>query len=288
MKDLRFLSRVAATLVAVTVAVVVGWQLWVYYMEEPWTRDGRVRADTVGVAPDVSGLVSEVLVHDNQQVNKGDVLFRIDRARFELAVAQAEQQVANRQATWEQANRDVIRYEALHNEAVSEQRKEQARQLEAESRAALKQAQVEKSIADLNLERTEVKAPVPGLITNFSLLPGAYVTSGQGIAALVDSDSFYVVGYFEETKLPRIKVGDRASVRLMGEPKLVEGVVHSIAAGIEDRELTGAGLLANVNPTFSWVRLAQRVPVRIRITEKPDEVRLIAGRTASVRVREAE
>jgi RND family efflux transporter MFP subunit len=288
MKDLRFLGRIAATFITVIVAVVVGWQLWVYYMEEPWTRDGRVRADIVGVAPDVSGLVSEVLVHDNQQVNKGDALFRIDRARFELAVAQAEQQVANRQATWEQAQRDVVRYEALHNEAVSEQRKEQARQVEAESAAAFKQAKVEKSVADLNLERTEVKAPVPGLITNFSLLPGAYVSAGQGVATLVDSDSFYVVGYFEETKLPKIKVGDRASVRLMGEPKLIEGRVDSIAAGIEDRELTGTGLLANVNPTFSWVRLAQRVPVRIRITGKPDEIRLVAGRTASVRVIEAD
>ena len=289
MSFLRSAGRILVTTLALVIAGLVGWNLWSYYMKEPWTRDGRVRADVVGVAPDVAGLVSEVLVRDNQSVEAGDVLFRIDPARYQLAVTQAKQQVASRLATSQQAARDLRRYEGLNEVAVSEQRQEQARQAAAESAAALKESEVQQQIAELNLARTEVKAPVPGVVTNFSLRPGAYVPAGTAVTALVDSDSFYVVGYFEETKLGRIKVGDEARVRLMGDPRVITGHVESIAAGIEDRELgASSNLLANVNPTFSWVRLAQRVPVRIRIENVPEDMQLIVGRTANVVVGNAE
>ncbi|MDX6806615.1 HlyD family secretion protein [Terrihabitans sp. PJ23] len=285
MKSLSGVVRVLVTLSVVAAAAVVAWQLWVYYMVEPWTRDGRVRADVVGVAPDVSGLVSEVLVRDNQKVEQGDVLFRVDRARYELAVAQARQQVAARTATFEQARRDEARYQTLNEVAVSEQRREQARQAVAEAQAALKQSQIDQELAELNLARTDVKAAVPGVVTNFSLRPGSYVSAGVAVTALVDSESFYVVGYFEETKLGRIRIGDRAAVRLMGEAEDIAGRVESIAAGIDDREVAGTTrLLPNVNPTFSWVRLAQRVPVRIRIEDIPSGTKLIVGRTANVTV----
>lgn len=285
MKFPASLGRVAVTLAIVAVAAVVGWQLWVYYMDDPWTRDGRVRADVVRIAPDVSGFVSEVMVQDNESVQAGQVLFQLDRARYDLALAQAKQQVLSRRATWEQTKRDVDRYNALDATSVSRQRQEQARQAEAEAAAAFHEAEIAESVAQLNVDRTEIKAPVSGIVTNFSLQPGNYLNAGQAVTALIDTQSFYVVGYFEETKLPRIHVGDRAHVRLMGESATIDGHVQSVAAGIEDRELgSSLNLLANPNPTFSWVRLAQRVPVRIAIDKLPEGMRLVSGRTASVTI----
>jgi multidrug resistance efflux pump len=277
------LGRVAITLAVVAIACVIGWQLWVYYMEEPWTRDGVVRADVVGVAPDVSGLVSEVLVHDNQQVRKGDVLFRIDKERFTIALQQADAALKVQRARLQQAGRELDRYQSLSNVEVSKQKQEQVRAAAEEAGAAYQQAMADRSLAQLNLDRSDVTAPVNGTITNFDMRPGDYVTAGRAVAALVDSGTLYVAGYFEETKLPRIHVGDPASVRLMGESTVLRGHVQSIAGGVQDRERqTGGGLLASVNPTFSWVRLAQRIPVRVQIDEVPPEVRLLPGRTASV------
>jgi multidrug resistance efflux pump len=284
----RFLAlafRLLVTLGMVAVAVVVGLALWDYYMEAPWTRDGRVRADVVAVAPDVSGLVTEVLVQDNQIVKRGDVLFRIDPDRFALALRQAEAMVAGKQATMEQAAADYARYAKLSDAAVSQQRVEAARATDLEAKAAYGQATADRDLARLNLERSAVKASVNGRITNMELRPGAYVTTGRGVMALIDSDTLRVEGYFEETKLPRIHVGDRARIRLMGESATLTGRVESFAGGIEDRERTaGSNLLASVNPTFAWVRLAQRIPVRIKLDSVADEVRLVSGRTATVAV----
>jgi len=279
------LARFAVTLVAVVIAGLAGWRLWAYYMEEPWTRDGRVRADVVTVAPDVSGLVQEVLVHDNQHVRRGDVLFRIDRDRFALALQQAEAALSSRHASLLQARRELQRYTSLSSTAVSIQRQEQAVTDEQVAEAGYRQALVERNLARLNLERSEVRAPVNGIVTNLELRPGDYLASGHPALALVDTDSFYVSGYFEETKLPRIHPGDRAVVRLMGEGAGIEGHVEGIAAGITDRERAESpNLLANVNPTFSWVRLAQRVPVRITLDRVPEGMRLVAGRTATVEI----
>jgi RND family efflux transporter MFP subunit len=277
------LGRVVITLVVVAIASVIGWQLWVYYMEEPWTRDGVVRADVVGVAPDVSGLVSEVLVRDNQPVHKGDVLFRIDKERFTIALQQADAALKVQRARLQQAGRELDRYQSLSNVEVSKQKQEQVMAAAEEAGAAYQQAMADRSLAQLNLDRSDVTAPVNGTITNFDMRPGDYVTAGHAVAALVDSGTLYVAGYFEETKLPRIHVGDPASVRLMGERTVLRGHVQSIAGGVQDRERqSGSGLLASVNPTFSWVRLAQRIPVRVQIDEVPPEVRLLPGRTASV------
>jgi RND family efflux transporter MFP subunit len=277
------LGRVAVTLVVVAIASVVGWQLWVYYMDEPWTRDGVVRADVVGVAPDVSGLVSEVLVRDNQTVRKGEVLFRIDKDRFTIALRQADAALRVQRARLQQAAREQERYQSLSNVEVSKQKQEQVVAAAEEAGAAYQQAMADRSLAQLNLDRSDVIAPVNGTISNFEMRPGDYVTAGRAVAALVDSGTLYVAGYFEETKLPRIHPGDPASVRLMGESTVLHGHVQSIAGGIQDRERqTGSGLLASVNPTFSWVRLAQRIPVRVQIDDPPPEVRLLPGRTASV------
>ena len=285
---LSFLLRFGVTAVVVAIAGVVAWQLWLYYMVAPWTRDGRVRADVVPVAADVSGLVSDVFVHDNQVVKKGDPLFRIDQKRFEFALAQAKAEAASRQATLDQGKRDLARSKALSSVVVTAQKVEQDQQAVDVQQAALDQATATLNVAKLNLERSTVTAPVNGIVTNFGLLPGRYVTAGAPILAIIDSDTFRVEGYFEETKLRGVHVGDKATVRLFGDPRILFGHVDSIARGIDDQSRgTSNDLLASVNPTFSWVRLAQRVPVRIKLDELPDDGRLVTGRTATVFIGDA-
>jgi RND family efflux transporter MFP subunit len=279
------LARIALTAVACLAAVLVGWRLWTYYMDEPWTRDGRVRADVVRIAPDVSGPVVEVRVRDNQVVHRGDLLFRIDRIRFDLAVRQAQAVLAARRAVWEEAALERDRYRQLSSTSVSREKQEQTEARTREAEAEVRQAEADLAVAQVNLARTEVLAPADGTVTNLALRPGDYATAGQPAAALVDAATLHVDGYFEETKLRHIREGDAATVRLMGEPAQLHGHVESVAGGIEDRErAAGTTLLANVNPTFSWVRLAQRVPVRIVLDEVPDGLRLVPGRTATVAV----
>jgi RND family efflux transporter MFP subunit len=280
-----FLRRFAVTTAAVATAFAVGGYLWIYYMDEPWTRDGRVRADIVEVAPDVSGLVTDIMVRDNQQVRRGDILFCIDRARFALALQQADAVVAGRHALLDQAASDLRRYRALTTDAVSQQKQEQVLATQLQAKAAYDQAVADRAVAQLNLDRSEVYASVNGKISNMDLRPGTYVTAGKGVMALVDTDTLHVDGYFEETKLPRIHVGDRVAIRLMGSAVPLRGHVESIAAGIEDRDRAqGAKLLADVNPTFNWVRLAQRVPVRVSLDHIPADGTLVAGRTATVEI----
>jgi RND family efflux transporter MFP subunit len=278
-------GRVLLTLVSLVVAVAVGWQLWSYYMLEPWTRDGRVRADVVTVAADVAGLISDVFVHDNQKVTKGQPLFRIDQRRFQYALDQAKADVASRQATLDQAQRDLERARSLTSAAVTVQQVEQRQQAVDVDQAGLDAANAALEIARLNLERSTVLAPVNGIVTNFDLLPGRYVNAGTAVFALLGSDTFRVEGYFEETKLRRIRIGEDATVKLIGDPRLLSGHVESIAYGIEDQNRsTSSNLLASVNPTFSWVRLAQRIPVRIKLDNVPPDLLLAAGRTATVSI----
>jgi RND family efflux transporter MFP subunit len=279
------IGRVLVTLIVVLVASVVGWQLWSYYMLEPWTRDGRVRADVVTVAADVSGLVSDVLVHDNEKVIKGQPLFKIDQRRFQYALDQAKASAASRQVNLDQAKRDLSRSKNLSSIAITTQQVEQSQQTVDVAQAQLNDANASLDVAKLNLERSVIVAPVNGIVTNFDLLPGRYVNAGASVFALIDSDTFRVEGYFEETKLRRIRVGDSATVKLIGDPQPLAGHVESIASGIEDQSRSTSGdLLASVNPTFSWVRLAQRIPIRIKLDNVPANLALVAGRTATVSV----
>lgn len=277
--------RVGFTAVLVLIACAGGWHLYDYYMNDPWTRDGRVSADVISIAPDIGGLVADVEVHDNQPVKAGDVLFHIDRARYQVAVDQARAKLENAIAARDQAKREVARYSGLDSDVVTDQKKEQVKTDLATAQADVDLAQADLALAELDLSRTSVVAPVDGVVTNFSLRRGAYVGAGDAIAALVDSSSFYVAGYFEENKLPRIAIGDRVRVMLMGEDRPLHGHVVSIASGIQDSERSGSSAgLAQVKPTFSWVRLAQRVPVRVELEHVPDDVRLVAGRSAVVTV----
>ncbi|WP_454685359.1 efflux RND transporter periplasmic adaptor subunit [Ancylobacter moscoviensis] len=283
-KYLANAGRVFLTLAVVVAAAVAVHGLWDYYMNEPWTRDAHVRADVVQVASDVSGLVDEILVHDNSVVHQGDVLFRVDGRRFEIALQQAQAAAAGRLAALEQAKRELVRSQSLHDFA-SRQQVEQAQATRDQADAAYQQSLADLELARLNLDRSDVKASVNGVISNLSLQPGDYVSTGTAVMALINTDTLRVEGYFEETKLSRIRLGDPATIKLMGQPVDLHGNVESIAAGIEDRERSdGAGLLANINPTFTWVRLAQRVPVRIKLDALPSDVRLVVGLTATVQI----
>ena len=309
-------------------AIMAILHIWNYYNAAPWTRDGRVRGDVIQVSSDVSGLVTEVLVHDNETVKKGQVLFKIDVARQALDVEQARSDLAKAkaglasaqaelgqakanlvksQANIKLAEKNANRYSNLMDGAISKQEQDQMFAVREQShaehqqlQAAIDQAKANITqqnalidvatsnlhLAELNLNRSEVIAPADGTLSNFELKEGNYVKVGQAVAALLDRKQLYVVGYFEETKLNNIYVGAPASIQLMGDSHVIKGHVQGIASGIEDRERTSTtGLLANVNPTFSWVRLAQRVPVKIVLDETPkNELAFVAGRTATVHI----
>ena len=322
------LLRLGITTAAIVLALVLGRGLWNHYMYSPWTRDARMRAEVVRIAPDVSGLVTRVAVVDNQEVKKGDLLFEIDPARFRFALQQAEASLASakasaraaganidavmasadarrteydmrqEQATRRQALADVVPKEERNNaksvadsamaawkEAQASGHQAGAAREQAQAAVALAEVAVEQS--RLDLERTEVRAPVDGYVTNLVVRAGDYAATGSPYVALIDRHSYYIYGYFEETKLPRLHIGETVRIRLLGGGTSFGGRVTGIARGITDRDNpTGSDLLADVNPTFNWVRLAQRVPVRIAIDEAsvPQGLVLAAGMTASIEV----
>lgn len=278
------LVRSAATIILVIAAVAAAIAMWNHYERSPWTRDGRVRADVVRVTPDISGLVTSVAVRDNQTVKAGDLLFVIDTPRYALAQAQADAQIASAQASLAQARREARRDLALGDLVAAETHEQNVAKVET-AQATLTQALRSRDSAALNLKRTRVLASVNGVVTNLDLHPGDYVGAGSQAMALIDSDSLRVEGYFEETKLPLICIGAPVTVRLMGESQDVHGRVESIAYGINDDSRSNSdNLLPTVEPTFSWVRLAQRIPVRVRLEKVPAGLRLISGRTATVSV----
>jgi RND family efflux transporter MFP subunit len=246
-----------------------------------------VRADVAQVAPDVAGLVTRVNVNNDQPVRRGEVLFVIDRDRYVLALRQADASVAAQRATLDEARRELARNNEVHD-LVARETLEQSQAKAEASAAALQQALAARDTAALNLQRTVVRAPVDGFLTDQTVRTGDYVAPGKPVLGLIDAASFRVEGYFEETKLPRLKPGAPVRIKIMGESRPLRGHIQSIAPGIQDRERQpGQDMLPNVNPTFSWVRLAQRVPVRIALDERPGDLRLITGRTATVSVLEA-
>ncbi|WP_263140105.1 HlyD family secretion protein [Pseudomonas sp. RIT-PI-AD] len=283
-KPLLTLGRVVLTLIVVCFAAVVVWRMVMYYMFAPWTRDGHIRADVIQIAPDVSGLIQAVEVRDNQAVKRGQVLFTIDQDRFRLALRQAKANVAERQETYEQARRETRRNRELGNLVAREQVEESlSREMRAQS--ALAEAQVAVDAAQLNLDRSVIRSPVDGYLNDRAPRAQEFVNAGRPVLSVVDGDSFHIDGYFEETKLSGIRIGQTVDIRVVGDDTRLRGHVQSIAAGIEDRDRSsGSNLLPNVNPAFSWVRLAQRIPVRIAFDEVPADFRMIAGRTATVSI----
>jgi RND family efflux transporter MFP subunit len=284
---MRSTLRVLITLCLVAVAIWAGYDLWRYYMLSPWTRDARIRADVVVIAPDLSGWVVDLKVHDNQEVKAGDLLLSLDRQRYQAALDKAQAVANTRQQQLRLRDHEAQRRASLGPQAISAELKENAQITADIARGSLKEAQADVALAELNLARSEVRAPRTGQITNLRLAQGNYVTAGQPVMALVDEQSFYVQAYFEETKLPRIRIGAPVKVWLMSEGQALTGHIESISRGITDRNaIPDAQLLANVEPTFNWVRLAQRIPVRIKLDPLPKDMQLSAGMTASVRVSE--
>jgi multidrug resistance efflux pump len=283
---MKRVARILATLIIVAAACASGYKLWDYYMLSPWTRDARVRADVVTIAPEVAGKVIDLRVKDNQFVHKGDELFEIDPADYRIALDHALAQEQHDMALLDYARANERRKASLVPQGtVSKDTYQQTTSAlgAAEAAVALDEAAIAK--ARLDLSRTVIRAPVNGFITNLTLVAGQYASVGTKLMALIDRESYRIEAYFEETKMPAVDLGVRVDIHLMnGEPAL-RGHVESISRGIMDRDNTsGPELLANVTPTFEWVRLAQRIPVRIHVDHVPEGVLISSGMTCTVQV----
>jgi RND family efflux transporter MFP subunit len=254
------------------------------YMGTPWTRDGRVRVYVVTIAPQIAGTITELPVKDDQFVHKGDLLMLIDPTNFTIAVQVAQAAVDQTKALADNAQVEAERRQKLGDWASEEERQTFM------SRAMAAQATHQQAVANLaqaqvNLKRTRIESPVNGYVTNLQAQLGDYVMVGERRISVVNSDSFWIDGYFEETVLGSISIGDPARAKLMGYSDVITGHVAGVARGIDIANASAdeAGL-AKVNPIFTWVRLAQRVPVRIALDHVPESVRLVAGMTATVQI----
>jgi multidrug resistance efflux pump len=284
MTSILRLLRFLVTLAIVAAAVFVIVQIWNVYMLAPWTRDGRVFAQTVVVAPEVSGTVISVPLSDNQLIQKGAVLFQIDPQRFQLAVAQAQAQLDAARLQLQARQQDVARRRGLSG-LISREDVENTGIASAVAAADVTGAQAAVDLAKYDLARTTLTAPVTGIVTHLRLQSGDYATAGRPYITLIDTHSFQVIAYFEETKLAHVHEGDRASIRLMGFPQRLQGHVGSIGRGINDQnDQVNARGLPEVDPVFDWVRLAQRIPVDVMIDAVPPGVLLASGMTCSVNV----
>ena len=273
------------TLATVAFAGLLGWITWRVYMEAPWTRDSTVRAYVVTMAPEVSGRIVQVPVVDNQFVHKGDLLMVVDPTNFEIAARLADAAVDQAKAQAQNAQAQSARRQKLTDLAVSQEEQQTFSSNSLSANAAYQQALAKRDQAHVDLERTRIVSPVNGYVTNLQVQLGDFVTVGQKSISLVNADSFWVDAYFEETNLQGIHEGDRATIKLMAHKEVVRGHVESVARGIDvPNARPDTSGLASVNPIFTWVRLAQRVPVRIHLDEVPSGVRLVAGLTATVQV----
>jgi multidrug resistance efflux pump len=285
---MRAVVRVLLTLVVLIAAGLLSYDLASYYLYSPWTREARIRANVVTVAPDISGWIDDIRVRDNQFVHKGDVLVVIDQDRYRIALANAEAAVAATNAQYLMLLDQYQRRSKLSpGVTITVENLDNARRQSEAAAASYQQAIASHDTAALNLRRTEVRASVNGFITNLNLAPGTYASQGQPVMALIDSDSYRVEAYFEETKIPQVKPGATAEIYLMDGSPALQGTVLGIARGITHQDNpNGPQLLSSINPTFTWVRLAQRVPVTVRLTHVPPGVLISAGMTCTVVMKE--
>ncbi|HFD8519384.1 TPA: p-hydroxybenzoic acid efflux pump subunit AaeA [Escherichia coli] len=279
---IRKFSRTAITVVLVILAFIVIFNAWVYYTESPWTRDARFSADVVAIAPDVSGLITQVNVHDNQLVKKGQVLFTIDQPRYQKALEEAQADVAYYQVLAQEKRQEAGRRNRLGVQAMSREEIDQANNVLQTVLHQLAKAQATRDLAKLDLERTVIRAPADGWVTNLNVYTGEFITRGSTAVALVKQDSFYVLAYMEETKLEGVRPGYRAEITPLGSNKVLKGTVDSVAAGVTNASSTRDDKgMATIDSNLEWVRLAQRVPVRIRLDNQQENI-WPAGTTATV------
>jgi RND family efflux transporter MFP subunit len=274
-----------STLIVFALALLAAGWMWNYYMQSPWTRDGKVRAELVDITPQVSGRITQLQVKDNQFVHRGQLLLTLDPVPWQIALDNADAQLSKAQADLARAQHEFNRRSRLPRNVISAEDLDAARLAANAAAASTKAAQSELDRARWNLQQTTITAPTDGWITNLTLRPGNYATAGSPLFALVDSHSYYVVGYFEETKLRHIRPGASAQVVLYSNGARLQGQVDSIGRAIYDQSIeTDSGLVPDVKPNVPWVRLAQRVPVRIHLDPLPADVPLVAGTTCTITI----
>lgn len=280
-KTLKYFS----TVIVCAIALCAGWWLWNYYMQSPWTRDGKVRAELVNITPEVSGRLEKILVHDNQFVTAGSLIFSIDPVPYQIALDNAEATLAKAQADMAKADHEASRRRSLPRNVISSEDLDESNLAAASMKASYKAAQANLEQAKWNLSKTRIYAPTDGYITNLQARVGNYATAGTPLVALVDTHSFYVLGYFEETKLRHIREGRKADIVLYNGNIRLQGVVESIGRAIYDQSAdSSSDLLMDVKPNVPWVRLAQRVPVRIKLIDIPADLTLVAGTTCTISI----
>jgi RND family efflux transporter MFP subunit len=281
--------KTAATLVILAFAVLAALVIWDSYVTAPWTRDGSVRVQVASIAPQVSGQITEVRVVDNQYVHQGDVLYVIDPFDFRVALDTDKAQLREKAADLQVKRMQAERRQHLSDLATTPEEQQLYVGNATQAQAAFDAAQQQLAQADINLKRTEVRSPVNGYVTNLLMRIGDYAHAGTTNISVIDTDSYWIDGYFEETKMAHVCVGDRAEAQLMGYRDPIVGRVQTVTRGISvSNAASSTQGLPSVDPVYTWVRLAQRVPVRIRITDVPAGVPLISGMTATVTIRGAE
>ncbi|WP_455426681.1 p-hydroxybenzoic acid efflux pump subunit AaeA [Dryocola sp. LX212] len=278
----RKITRTAITLILVLLAFIAIFRAWVFYTESPWTRDARFTADVVAIAPDVSGLITAVPVHDNQLVKKDQVLFTIDQPRYQKALEEAEADVAYYKALASEKRREAGRRNQLGTQAMSREEIDQSNNLLQTVLHQLAKSEATRDLAQLDLQRTVIRAPADGWVTNLNVHGGEFITRGSTAVALVKQHTFYILAYMEETKLEGIRPGYRVQITPLGSNRVLRGTVDSISAGVTNASSTSDSKgLATVDSNLEWVRLAQRVPVRIRLDQQRGNL-FPAGTTATV------
>jgi len=276
------ISRPAITLVLVVLAFIAIFRAWAFYTESPWTRDARFSADIVAIAPDVSGLISEVNVHDNQLVKKDQILFVIDRERYQKALTEAQADVDYYQALVTEKRREASRRNSLGSNAISREEIDQSNNTLQTAIHQLSKSEALRDVATLDLQRTVIRAPADGWITNLNVYVGEFITRGSTAVALVKQHSFYILAYMEETKLDGIRPGYRVQITPLGSNRILRGTVDSVSAGVANTSSVSDGKgMASIDSNLEWVRLAQRVPVRIHLDEQQG-ILYPAGTTATV------
>ncbi|MCA1178845.1 MULTISPECIES: p-hydroxybenzoic acid efflux pump subunit AaeA [unclassified Pantoea] len=279
---IRKIARYAITILLVIIAIVIIFRAWVFYTESPWTRDAKFSADVVAISPDVTGLITDVPVHDNQLVKQGDTLFVVDRPRYQKALDEAQADVEYYQALVNEKRREAARRNQLGTSAMSREAIDQANNDLQTSEHQLAKSVATRDLAVIDLDRTTIKAPSDGWVTNLNVYQGEFITRGSVAVALVQQHSFYVLAYMEETKLDGVRPGFRAEITPLGSNAVLRGTVDSIAAGVTNSSSSvDSKGMATIDSNLEWVRLAQRVPVRIHLDDQPGN-RFPAGTTATV------
>jgi len=285
--------KILLSLTIISLALFFGYNKYREYIENPWTRDGQVRTQVIQVTPRVSGMITKIAVQDNQAVKKGDLLFEIDPSQYQVKLDQSQ---ARLQRTLEVAKGTKVEYERVNKiysrdkGAVSQKDMNRNEVNYYKSLADIDSSTEAVNTAKLNLSYTKVYAEVDGYVSNINFQTGSQAVANHAILALVDTNSYWVFGFFREDAIPEVAVGDQARVTLLAYPNTpLSGVVESIAWGIAPSDGNpGVNLLPSVKPVFQWIRLAQRIPVRIKLDKLPEEVKLRFGMTASVMVMKRE